>query len=120
MAIDLTAFLDVPFKVQQGGASPRTEAEITRGDEVVLTQDSPTEYTITVTTKNPPLVFAPLTLDEFANLGGDLAAAPNSDRIVRVSFYKQEGPEPLKVLFGTIIDTDPDSVGAWSADDQGP
>jgi hypothetical protein len=117
MALDLTEFLNVTYTVKQGGSSPPTEAEIQTDDTVVLTRNG-NVYAIEVTSRNPPLVFAPLTWDNFGNLGGDLAGArPDSGRIVRVSFYKQEDPD-LKVLYGTIIDTDPDSVGAWSADDQ--
>ena len=124
MTIDLTEFLEIPFKVKQGGSNPPTAAKITEGDQVILSQISPKEYKIRVTTKDPELVFAPLTWDTFGNLGGNLVDAltlePVPDSIVRVSFYAQEDPDSLKVLFGTIIETDPDSVGAWSADDQDP
>ncbi len=120
----LKEFLGVTFRVKQGGAEPRTEAMIDDGDEVVISQDSQGEYAITVKSRDPELVFAPLDWDKFGNLGGGLrnaqTLAPVANRIVRVSFYEQGGEYPLKVIFGTIIEKDPDSVGAWSADDQDP
>ncbi len=115
---ELADFLNTTFKVKQGGPYDTETAgvRIHEGDVVVLeSNESGPGYTIKV--NGGEWEFSPLTWDKFGNLGGD---GNKPDTTVRISFYEQVGAYPLKVIFGTIIEKDPDSVGAWSADDQGP
>lgn len=108
------------YTVRQGGSSNEAGVVIGQDDVVELANnDAGPGYKITV--DGDRLTFAPLIWNaDTASLGG---AGQKLGTIVQVSFYEQEEdlqgrPAPLKVLYGTIIETDPDSVGAWSADDQ--
>ncbi|HEX9733200.1 MAG TPA: hypothetical protein VGG06_14600 [Thermoanaerobaculia bacterium] len=104
------------YKVKQGGSSlPEAGVVIEQGDKVTLSyNDGGPGYKIEV--DEGRLTFAPLIWNaDTGSLGGP---GQKAGTIVQVSFYRQEVPEPLKVLYGTIIERDPDSVGAWAADDQ--
>ena len=106
---------------QGGGESSKTGAQIQAGDKVTVVElpQKPTRYSLTVTRGGvTKLELGPLTWDsETYRLEGE---GKIEGTIVLASIWSQEGPYALKVLYGTIIETDPDSVGAWSATDQPP
>jgi hypothetical protein len=110
-------FTNVDFTVKQADTQGRLEV----GDSFILTDQGGSVFKMSVIKAVGDPWEADLQWnEELACLEGPLRAAVF---VTRISFYEQRPPEhefELKVLYGAIIETDPESVGAWAADDQPP
>lgn len=107
-------FTDISFYVRQADTPGKLEA----GDTFTITDEGGETFKMSIV----KAVGAPWETDLRWNEDLVRLEGPNqpSEFITQISFYEQGPPFELKVFYGAVIETDPEGVGAWVADDQPP
>ena len=114
-------FIGREYAIRQADTEAEVNGRIRRGDIVSLEESDDGEFVLHSRRPSdeeswalPGLRWDP----DYGSLRGE-GERPHS--WIEISFY-QQSPEPygpLHVLYGVVIDRDPQSVGTWAADDNG-
>jgi hypothetical protein len=116
-----TDFTDDEFTVQQADTADHGSGRIQRGDLVTLTGTGDGPYTLHFRRPDDSEQGSITGLSWDSDYGSVRGPGENPDSWVQISFYDQDSAtlDPLRVIYGVIIDQDPENVGTWAADDHG-